>query len=56
MGLWLKVPDMNHAVLIPGEKRQCGQRADQTKAEVPAVPLLRNVTFLGSREEEDATS
>lgn len=29
MGLWLKVPDMNHAVLIPGEKGQCGQRADQ---------------------------
>lgn len=30
VGLWLKVFDMNHTVLIPGEKGQCGQQSEQT--------------------------
>lgn len=30
VGLWLKAFDMNHTVLIPGEKGQCRQQAEQT--------------------------
>lgn len=60
VGLWLKVIDMNHTVLIPREKGQCGQQDEQggdpDQGRRPTVSRSRCVTFLGSTEEKEAIS